>query len=60
MNTKQSIGVAIVIALLVLSNYATFWATTQVNQIKVLEEQLDKYEQIAGQQAALLTDGPSK
>lgn len=58
MNTKQTVGVAIVIALLVLSNYATFWATSKVKQITVLEEKLDKYEQINAEQASLLTDGP--
>lgn len=52
-------GVALV-ALLVLSNYGTYWVTSTISQIKLLEEKLDKYEQVTSQQAAALTDGPSK
>ena len=58
MNIKAVSVVAGAIALLAVSNYSTFWATDKINEVGKLQEQLDKYEKLSGQQAALLTDGP--
>lgn len=58
MNKQTSFYIVLAILVILASNYATFWATTQIKDKAVLQEKLDKYEQITAVQAGALTDGP--
>lgn len=58
MKTNTVLAAAVIVVLLVVTNYATFWATNKVGQIATLSEKLDKYEQVNATQAGALTDGP--
>lgn len=53
MNFKVKLVVVGVVAALVLSNYATYWATSMVSQVAVLSQELVEAQ-------GALTDGPTE
>lgn len=46
MLNKKTLWIVGTVAVLLLSNYSTYWATSKVSQVQVLEEKIDKYEKM--------------